>query len=107
MTVMAVHVTSAREGLLMVSALLVVIGVTLIALAPAKPSGERVLARALALGTSDTETSSTNRIKGSPSGKLLYRTARTKPFCRNRWWTRRSPDHGVWSLFNRLQQSTL
>ena len=37
MTVMAVHVTSAREGLLMVSALFGVIGVALIALAPAKP----------------------------------------------------------------------
>jgi hypothetical protein len=36
MVVMAVHVTSAREGLLMVSALLVVIGVALIVLAPAK-----------------------------------------------------------------------
>ncbi len=40
MTVMAVHVTSAREGLLMVSALLGVIGVALIVLAPAKQSGE-------------------------------------------------------------------
>ena len=38
MTVMAVRVTSAREGLLMVSALLGVIGVALIVLAPAKPS---------------------------------------------------------------------
>jgi hypothetical protein len=37
MTVMAVHVTSAREGLLMVSALRGVIGVMLIVLAPAKP----------------------------------------------------------------------
>src|SRR5437667_6025927 len=46
MTVMAVHVTSAREGLLMVSALLLVIGVALIALAPAKASGERVSVRA-------------------------------------------------------------
>ena len=44
MTVMAVHVTSAREGLLMVSALLVVIGVALIVLAPAKPLHERVSA---------------------------------------------------------------
>src|SRR6266705_6536465 len=34
MTVMAVHVTSAREGLLMVSALLGIIGVVLIVLAP-------------------------------------------------------------------------
>ena len=42
MTVMAVHVTSAREGLLMVSALLGVIGVALIVLNPAKPSVERV-----------------------------------------------------------------
>jgi len=41
MVVMAVHVTSAREGLLMVSALLGVIGVALIVLAPAKPPGER------------------------------------------------------------------
>src|SRR6266702_8830938 len=40
MTVMAVHVTSAREGLLMVSALLGIIGVVLIVLAPAKQSGE-------------------------------------------------------------------
>jgi hypothetical protein len=39
MVVMAIYVTSAREGLLMVSALLAVIGVALIALAPAKPSG--------------------------------------------------------------------
>ena len=37
MVVMAVHVTSAREGLLMVSALLGVIGVALIVLAPPKP----------------------------------------------------------------------
>jgi len=44
MTVMAVHVTSAREGLLMVSALLGIIGVALIALAPAKASVERVSA---------------------------------------------------------------
>ena len=36
MTVMAVHVASAREGLLMVSALLGIIGVVLIVLAPAK-----------------------------------------------------------------------
>jgi hypothetical protein len=41
MTVMAVHVTSAREGLLEVSALLAVIDVALIVLAPAKPTGER------------------------------------------------------------------
>ena len=40
MVVMAVHVTSAREGLLMVSALLGVVGVALIVLAPAKQSGE-------------------------------------------------------------------
>ena len=39
MVVMAVHVTSAREGLLMVSALLGVIGVALIVLAPPKQSG--------------------------------------------------------------------
>ena len=44
MTVMAVHVTSAREGLLMVSGLLGVIGVALIVLAPVKPSRERVSA---------------------------------------------------------------
>jgi hypothetical protein len=44
MVVMAVHVTSAREGLLMVSALLGVIGVALIVLAPAKPPGERASA---------------------------------------------------------------
>src|SRR5437660_9446719 len=44
MAVMAVHVTSAREGLLMVSALLGIIGVALIALAPAKASVERVTA---------------------------------------------------------------
>ena len=41
MTIMAVHVTSAREGLLEVSALLAVIGVALIALAPAKHPMER------------------------------------------------------------------
>jgi hypothetical protein len=41
MTVMAVHVTSAREGLLEVSALLAVIGVALIALAPPR---QRVVA---------------------------------------------------------------
>src|SRR6266567_7419996 len=41
MTVMAVHVTSARTGLLMVSALLGVIGVALIVLAPAKQPVER------------------------------------------------------------------
>ena len=46
MVVMAVHVTSAREGLLMVSALLGVIGVALIVLAPAKPPGERASALA-------------------------------------------------------------
>jgi hypothetical protein len=44
MTVMAVHVTSAREGLLTVSALLGVIGVALIVLAPAKQTVERVSA---------------------------------------------------------------
>ena len=44
MTVMAVHVTSAREGLLEVSALLGVIGVALIVLAPPKPSRERASA---------------------------------------------------------------
>ena len=44
MAVMAVHVTSAREGLLTVSALLGVIGVALIVLAPAKQTVERVSA---------------------------------------------------------------
>jgi hypothetical protein len=44
MAVMAVHVTSAREGLLMVGALLGVIGVALIVLAPAKQSAERASA---------------------------------------------------------------
>jgi uncharacterized protein DUF6632 len=47
MTVMAVHVTSAREGLLMVSALLGIIGVVLIVLAPAKQPVERVSAAVL------------------------------------------------------------
>ncbi len=47
MTVMAVHVTSAREGLLMVSALLGIIGVVLIVLAPAKQPVERVSAPVL------------------------------------------------------------
>ena len=42
MTVMAVHVTSARQGLLEVSALLAVIGIALIVLAPATPTGARV-----------------------------------------------------------------
>jgi hypothetical protein len=40
MTVMAFHVTSAREGLLMVSALLGVIGIAPIVLSPAKQSVE-------------------------------------------------------------------
>jgi hypothetical protein len=44
MTVMAVHVTSAREGLLMVSALLGVIGVALIVLAPGKQPVQRASA---------------------------------------------------------------
>ena len=44
MAVMAIYVTSARAGLLMVGALLCVIGVPLIALAPAKPSGEQASA---------------------------------------------------------------
>jgi len=39
MAIMAVHVTSAREGLLMAGAVLGVIGVALIVLAPAKSSG--------------------------------------------------------------------
>jgi len=47
MTVMAVHVTSAREDLLMVSALLGIIGVVLIVLAPAKQPVERVSAAVL------------------------------------------------------------
>ena len=44
MTVMAVYVTSAREGLLEVSALLAVIGVALIALTPRKQSVEKASA---------------------------------------------------------------
>ena len=44
MAVMAIHVTSAREGLLMVGVLLCFIGIALIVLAPAKLSGERVSA---------------------------------------------------------------
>ena len=47
MAVMAVHVTSAREGLLMVSALLGIIGVVLIVLARAKQPVERVSAAVL------------------------------------------------------------
>jgi len=44
MAVMAIYVTSARTGLLMVGVLLCVIGVPLIALAPAKHSGEQATA---------------------------------------------------------------
>jgi hypothetical protein len=44
MMVMAFHVTSAREGLLMVSALLGVIGIAPIVLSPAKQSVERTSA---------------------------------------------------------------
>ena len=39
MAIMALHVTSAREGLLIAAALLGVIGIALIVLAPARPSG--------------------------------------------------------------------
>ena len=46
MAVMAVHVTSAREGLLIAAAVFGLIGVALIALAPAKPSAERASALA-------------------------------------------------------------
>jgi len=42
MAVMAVHITSAREGLLGAGAVFGVIGVALIALNPAKPSVERI-----------------------------------------------------------------
>jgi hypothetical protein len=42
MAVMAVHVTSAREGLLIAAAVFGAIGATLIVLAPAKRSVERV-----------------------------------------------------------------
>ena len=46
MAVMAVHVTSARQGLLIAAAVFGVIGVALIALAPAKSPGERASALA-------------------------------------------------------------
>jgi hypothetical protein len=39
--VLAVHIASERVGLLIAVAVLVIIGVALIALAPAKQSGER------------------------------------------------------------------
>jgi len=41
MTVMAIHLPNERQDLLIASAVLVVIGVALIALAPAKPSVEQ------------------------------------------------------------------
>jgi len=44
MAVMAVHVTSAREGLLIAAAVFGVIGVTLIGLAPARHSAEQASA---------------------------------------------------------------
>jgi len=44
MAVMAVHIPNERAGLLGAVAVLVIIGVALIALAPAKQSGERVSA---------------------------------------------------------------
>jgi len=44
MAVLAVHIPSERTGLLTAVAVLVIIGVALIALAPAKPSGERASA---------------------------------------------------------------
>src|SRR5207253_8478468 len=44
MAVLAVHIASERGGLLSAVAVLVIIGVALIALAPAKPSGERASA---------------------------------------------------------------
>ncbi|MFZ0863166.1 MAG: DUF6632 domain-containing protein [Candidatus Sulfotelmatobacter sp.] len=44
MSILGLEIPSQRLGFLVGSAVLVVIGVTLIALAPAKPSGERVSA---------------------------------------------------------------
>jgi uncharacterized membrane protein YoaK (UPF0700 family) len=44
MAVLAVHIASERRGLLIAVAVLVIIGVALIALAPAKQSGERASA---------------------------------------------------------------
>src|ERR1700675_4190015 len=44
MAVLAVHITSERAGLLSARAVLVIIGVALIALAPARHSGERASA---------------------------------------------------------------
>jgi hypothetical protein len=44
MAVLAVHIASERGGLLIAVAVLVIIGVALIALAPAKQSGERASA---------------------------------------------------------------
>jgi len=44
MAVLAVHIPSERGGLLGAAAALVIIGIALIALAPAKQSGERASA---------------------------------------------------------------
>src|SRR5258708_20792616 len=44
MAVLAVHIPSERGGLMGAAAVLVIIGITLIALAPAKQSGERASA---------------------------------------------------------------
>ena len=44
MAVMAIHITSERKGLLIAAAVFSVIGVVLLALAPAKHSGERASA---------------------------------------------------------------
>jgi uncharacterized membrane protein YoaK (UPF0700 family) len=44
MAVLAVHIPSERGGLMGAAAVLVIIGITLIALAPAKKSGERASA---------------------------------------------------------------
>ena len=44
MAVLAVHIASERGGLLIAAAVLGIIGVALIVLAPAKPSGERASA---------------------------------------------------------------
>jgi hypothetical protein len=41
MAVMAIHIPSTRQGLLIAAAVLGIIGAALIGLAPAKPSGER------------------------------------------------------------------
>ena len=44
MAVIAIHIASTREGLLIAAAVLGIIGAALIVLAPAKPSGERASA---------------------------------------------------------------